>query len=217
MMKKINKPVIAITTSTKGAGKSAVTLTYATYFKNKNIPLIVATYPEFNGKFDSSITHSVIKTEEDIKNSPFVIESSEFKPYLSLNIPVYVGIDYTTLNNTKTEIVIWGICKGSTEPPLIKPDVYITVVDLGREAWDYISYPGIYNLRNSHIIFLNKANIFKNSLKEQLIMQELKEINPNAEIIKVRQVEIGDDTSIVVPEDEKINIYEILGCYIKGI
>ncbi|MEM0324997.1 MAG: hypothetical protein QXW35_03800 [Candidatus Aenigmatarchaeota archaeon] len=48
-------------------------------------------------------------------------------------------------------------------------------------------------------------------------MQELKEINPNAEIIKVRQVEIGDDTSIVVPEDEKINIYEILGCYIKGI
>jgi len=202
MFQKVNKPVIGIATATKGAGKSALTLTVYKLLLNKNLNVSVATFPEINEKWNGEM-YEIINSETDLEKSTLLYEKEEILPYIKMGGKVFVGFDYSPLNNNNSDIVLWGICKGSTEPPLIKPDLYITVVDLRRELWDFISYPGIFNLKMADIIVINKLNISRNYLKEKYITNEIKEINPEAEIIFTRETQIDVDTNIVIEERHK--------------
>ncbi|NPA04700.1 MAG: GTPase [Crenarchaeota archaeon] len=173
------KPVIAVTATKTGAGKSTVSRSLALELKRRGVSVAVVRHPMAYGNLEEKEVIAV-ESKADLEKYSFTVEElEEYEPYTRIGVPVLAGIDYEKVllrAEELGEIIIWD--GGNNDTPFIKPDIWICLVDATRPHTIY-SYPGTINvIRADHIIVTKVSEA--GHIDE--VIEEIKKLNKRAEI-----------------------------------
>lgn len=185
-MLKSNKPIIAVTASRTGAGKSTVSRQLVRLLRNEGLRVVVVRHPMPYGDLLKSVIIRLEKLEDLDRLNLTIEEKEEFEHYMKMGIIAYEGVDYEKiLKNAEDEadVIIWD--GGNNDTPFYKPDLYITVVDPTRPGHESGSYPGEINVMMADVIVMSKINTAKPEDIET-VESNVRKLNPRAIIVKAR-------------------------------
>jgi len=206
-MLKSTRPVIAVTASRTGAGKSTITRLIARGLKQHGVKFVVVRHPMPYGDLKSSVVQRFASFEDLDKYKCTIEEREEYEPHLAMGSIVYAGVDYEKIlreAEKESELIVWD--GGNNDWPFFKPDLYITVVDPTRPDDVLGSYPGYVNVKLADVIVVNKVNVVDKSAIEQ-VEKSVREVNKKAIIVhtvsevNVDVPELVKGKRVVVVED----------------
>ena len=202
VMLESEKPVIAITATRTGAGKSSVSRKIAKLFRERGVKIAAIRHPMPYAKDLSKKIVECFKTLDDaykkLATGDLSIEElEEFEHYLRNGFEVWSGIDYEKIlrEAEKTaDVILWD--GGNNDFPFIKPDMMITVADALRPGHELTYFPGSVNIRMCDIALINKIGPapFNNW---RTIIENIRRVNPRAKIILAESQIRVDDPSMI--------------------
>jgi predicted GTPase len=195
-MLKSTKPVIAVTASRTGAGKSTISKKISEVLLKKKINFTVIRHPMAYGDLEKL---KVVKLKDlnDLDRLNLSIEEKEeFENYLKRKVVCFEGIDYKeVLNEAEKEfdLLLWD--GGNNDLPFIKPDLMITAVDPIRAGHEK-SYPGEINVRLADVLIITKVNTAE---RDKVIQtkENIRKLNTKAEIIEAEFIIEVEDPSLI--------------------
>lgn len=182
-MIKSRLPVIAITATRTGSGKSQVSRYIGVLLKSLGFKPIVIRHPMPYGQLvEQKVQRFASFDDLDLHNCT-IEEREEYEPHIEAGLVVYSGVDYGEIlkqAETEADVIIWD--GGNNDFSFYQPDLNIVVVDPLRIGDETSYYPGEINLLSADIAIVNKVNT-----AESDSVEELKKIiinnNPRAQII----------------------------------
>ncbi len=177
------KPVIAVTGSRTGAGKSTVSRKITKILKKFNVRFVVVRHPMPYGSLQKMVVQRFTTLEDLDRYECTIEEREEYEPHLLEGNVVYAGVDYTKIlkeAEREADLILWD--GGNNDWPFFKPSLYITVVDPLRPGHELRSYPGLINILLADVIVINKINVAEKNAVDTTV-KNVKRINSNARII----------------------------------
>lgn len=205
-MIKSSKPVIAVTASRTGAGKSTVSRKIASILKEYNLKIGIIRHPMPYGDLVREAVQKFETFEDLDKHKCTIEEREEYEQHIREGNIVYAGVDYQKileLAEKESDIILWD--GGNNDWSFIKPDLYITVVDPLRPGHELSSFPGTVNVLLADIIIINKINVAQKKDIEQ-VLKNIKKINQKAKIILANS-DITVDNPVLI-KDKKVLVVE---------
>lgn len=151
-------PVVAVTASRTGAGKSPLSQAIARSLRGDGRAVAVLRHPMPYGDLRKQAVEHIV-THADLDRFDCTLEErEEYEPYLDNGIGVWAGVDYREIVHraqTEAEVIVWD--GGNNDVPFVDPDVWITVVDPLRAGDELAYYPGETNLRSADVIVISKC------------------------------------------------------------
>ncbi|MEM2549604.1 MAG: cyclic 2,3-diphosphoglycerate synthase [Nitrososphaerota archaeon] len=191
-MLKSNKPVVAITATRTGAGKSTVSRYVINIIRDAGKRVVVVRHPMPYGDLEKQVVQRFESIEDLDKYGCTIEEREEYEPHLVLGVVVYSGVDYIEVLRRAEmdgDVLIWD--GGNNDFPFIKPSVNIVVTDAQRPGQEASSYPGEVNIRMADVVVINKSQeVSKENL--EIIKQNIARINPNVRVVVARSKIIGE-------------------------
>ncbi|MEM2990076.1 MAG: GTPase, partial [Halobacteria archaeon] len=191
-MLKSNKPVVAITATRTGAGKSTVSRYVINIIRGAGKRVVVVRHPMPYGDLEKQVVQRFESIEDLDKYGCTIEEREEYEPHLVLGVVVYSGVDYIEVLRRAEmdgDVLIWD--GGNNDFPFIKPSVNIVVTDAQRPGQEASSYPGEVNIRMADVVVINKSQeVSKENL--EIIKQNIARINPNVRVVVARSKIIGE-------------------------
>ena len=192
------KPVIAVCGTSTGAGKSTVAKEVLSILEREfALRGVVVRHPMTYGDFERSVVVRVASVEDLVKRTQSLEEVEEAALHVRNGHVVYYGIDYVKIAveaAKEGDFLVWD--GGNNDVPLLKPDVYITVLDVTREEDLEGTYPGEVNLRLADIIVVNKSEKLSSNDKER-ILERLEQLNGRAAVVFTgMEVEVDNPSAI---------------------
>lgn len=197
------KPVVAVTATRTGAGKSTVSQEIVRELARRNLSVAVVRHPMPY----RDLTHSVVeiyKKQEDLDVLTFE-EREEFEPYVEMGVPVLAGVDYgRVLEEAEKlgDVILWD--GGNNDFPFFRPNFMIVVTDARRAGHEVSSFPGEVNLRLANAVVITKVSDADPKDVEKVV-QNVKKANPKATITKADlEVYVSGDIAgkkVLVVED----------------
>ncbi len=183
-MLKTEIPVIAVTASRTGAGKSTVSKKIARILRDKGVKFAVVRHPMPYGDLRKSVIQKFSKIEDLAFYGCTIEEREEYETHIAEGNVVYAGVDYEKIlkdiEKEKYELILWD--GGNNDWPFYKPNLYITVIDPLRPGHEIRSFPGLVNLLLADVIIVNKVNVAsEESIKS--VVSNVNKINKKAKII----------------------------------
>ncbi len=183
-MLKSKKPVVAVTGTRTGAGKSPTTRRVVQILKSFGKKVVILRHPMPYGDLKKQEVQKFEKLE-DLKDQKCTIEEmEEYGPHLAAGTIVYAGVDYQKILKKaakEADIIVWD--GGNNDLPFIRPDLWITVADARRPGHELTYYPGEVNLRSADVIIVNKVDN-ADPKDIETVVNNSKLVNPKAQIIK---------------------------------
>lgn len=178
------KPVIAVTATRTGAGKSTTSRYVARLLKRVGLKPVIVRHPMAYGDL-SSMKVQRFSRIEDLDAQAFTIEEKEeYEQHVLEGTTVYAGVDYELvleeIERSPYDVIIWD--GGNNDWPFIRPDLYITVADPTRPGHEF-SFPGLVNVLLADIIVINKVNVANKAAVEDTV-RKIRGLNPRAEIVE---------------------------------
>ena len=176
---KASKPVIAITATRTGAGKSTIARFVADIARNKGLRVGIVRHPMPYWEFNA-VQH--IKSIDDLDKLTLE-EEEEYIAYLEHGYSVFSGIDYKQVLKeveSVSDIIIWD--GGNNDMPFFKPDHTIVVTDALRQGHELRYHPGETNLRSADTIIISKANLVSSKDALDTLINTCKSINSKGKI-----------------------------------
>jgi len=176
------KPVVSITATRTGAGKSPLTQFLARYLTDRGKRVAVIRHPMPYGNLAMQAVQRFV-TPEDLDEQECTIEErEEYAPYVDMGIPIYAGVDYQGIldaSSKEADVVLWD--GGNNDFSFIRPDLDIVVVDALRAGHEIDYFPGEVNFRRADILVISKV---RSAAPEavQGIRERARALNPNAAI-----------------------------------
>ncbi len=178
------KPVIAITATKTGAGKSTISRAIALELKNRGINFVVVRHPMAYRDLEKSVIE-IYKGMEDLNKYGVTLEErEELEHYIRNSIVVMAGVDYgrILLEAEKIgEIILWD--GGNNDTPFYKPWFMIVATDALRPGNEIETYPGEINVRLADIVVITKVSQARWEHIESII-SNIRKVNRKAEIVK---------------------------------
>ena len=206
-MLKSSKPVIAVTATRTGAGKSTVSRYVVKVLKREGLRPVVVRHPMAYGDLLAMRVQRVSSLEDLDKVTFTVEEREEFEWHVREGTTVYAGVDYEEVLREVEEgpfdVVVWD--GGNNDWPFFKPDLHIVVVDPTRPGSE-LSFPGLVNLLMADIVVVNKVNVASAQAIEATI-ERVKKVNSRAVIVKAAsevhldRPEVVEGKAVLVVED----------------
>jgi len=151
-------PVVSITATRTGAGKSPLTQWLARLLTDRNRKVAVIRHPMPYGNLAMQRVQR-FATPEDLADQQCTIEErEEYEPYVDMGIPIYAGVDYQAILDAAAadaEIVLWD--GGNNDFSFIRPDLDIVVVDALRAGHETEYFPGEVNFRRADVLVISKC------------------------------------------------------------
>ena len=204
---KADMPVVSITATRTGAGKSPLTQWLARSLIGEGKRVAVIRHPMPYGNLDLQRVQRFAVPEDLDAHDCTIEEREEYEPYVEMGIPIYAGVDYKAILDEAqrdADIVLWD--GGNNDFSFIRPDLDIVVVDALRAGHEIDYFPGEVNFRRADILVISKTEsaapgaIFD-------IRERAGAINPDAAIctsdleISVDHPELMLDQRVLVIED----------------
>lgn len=187
-MLKSSKPVIAVTASRTGAGKSTVSRYVARVLREHGVRYVVIRHPMPYGDLKASVVQRFSSYEDLDRHNCTIEEREEYEPHVAMGNTVYAGVDYGLVlreAEKEADVIIWD--GGNNDLPFVKPDLHITVVDPTRPRDVFSSFPGAVNVVLADILVVNKVNIARED-DVRFLESTLRRVNPRAKIVKAASV-----------------------------
>jgi len=177
------KPVVAITATRTGAGKSTVSRYVVNIIKNAGKRVVVIRHPMPYGDLEKQAVQRFERPEDLDRHECTIEEREEYEPHIMSGVVVYSGVDYREILKRAEDdgdVIVWD--GGNNDFPFIKPSVNIVVTDAQRPGQEISSYPGEVNIRMADVVVINKS---QDAPRENLeiIRRNIAKINPNVKVM----------------------------------
>ena len=190
-------PVVAITASRTGAGKSQTSRAVVRLLREAGRHVAVLRHPmpygdlvrqrvqRFAGPDDLAFHHATIEERE------------EYEPHLATGSVVFAGVDYQAILDEAArdaEVIVWD--GGNNDTSFLVADVYIVVLDPHRAGHELAYYPGETNLRLASVALINKIDTAEPS-DVAAVRANVARINPGATILEAASPPRADDPGVL--------------------
>jgi predicted GTPase len=202
-----DKPVVSITATRTGAGKSPLTQWLARWLTAKGKQVAVIRHPMPYGNLEMQQVQRFATHEDLDRHNCTIEEREEYAPYVDMGIPIYAGVDYRAIldeSSKEADIVLWD--GGNNDFSFIRPDLDIVVVDSLRAGHEIDYFPGEVNFRRADALVVGKVGSAAPGAVEG-ILERAADLNPKAVLctadleIEVDQPELIKGQKVLVIED----------------
>jgi predicted GTPase len=176
------KPVIAVTATRTGAGKSTVAREIARELASRGLKVVAVRHPMPYRELEESVVE-VFRKPEDLDKLTFE-EREEYEQYVEMGIPVLAGVDYgQVLKEAERlgDVLLWD--GGNNDFPFFRPNFMVVVTDAMRAGHEVGSFPGEVNLRLADAVIITKVSEAKRENVERVVAN-IKRVNPRATVTK---------------------------------
>jgi predicted GTPase len=183
-MVKSKVPVISICAVRTGSGKSQTSRKVALILKEKGRRVVAVRHPMPYGDLAKQKVQRFATYADLDKHQCTIEEREEYEPHIDKGIIVYAGVDYAAIlrrAEKEADIILWD--GGNNDFSFYKADLEIVVADPHRAGHELLYHPGETNFRRAQVIVINKMDTADKD-KVQLVMDNIKKVNPSATIIK---------------------------------
>jgi predicted GTPase len=152
------KPVVSVTATRTGAGKSPLTQWLARLLTDRGKGVAVIRHPMPYGNLDMQRVQRFAQPEDLDAQQCTIEEREEYEPYVDMGIPIYAGVDYQAILDqaaADADIVLWD--GGNNDFSFIRPDLDIVVVDALRAGHETDYFPGEVNFRRADVLIISKC------------------------------------------------------------
>lgn len=199
-------PSIAVTATRTGAGKSPTSRQIAGILRAAGRTPIVVRHPMPYGDLLAQRAQ-LFRTLRDMDAAGITIEErEEYEPHVAEGTAVAAGVDTAAvlrLAEQHGDIIVFD--GGNNDLPLIRPDLYLTVIDPHRAAHALSSHPGETNLRRADVILISKIDT---ASPAQLAATEsiIAAANPDATVLRGALRVTADEPSLLT--DARVLVIE---------
>jgi predicted GTPase len=151
-------PVISVTATRTGAGKSPLTQWLARNLRDQGLRVAAIRHPMPYGNLEAQQLQKFARRGDLSAHHCTIEEREEYEPYVEMGIPIYAGLDYKAILESAqagADVVLWD--GGNNDFPFIHPDLDIVVVDPLRAGHEIDYYPGEVNFRGADVLVIGKA------------------------------------------------------------
>ncbi|MCC7364099.1 MAG: GTPase [Dehalococcoidia bacterium] len=158
-MLRSRKPVIAVSATRTGSGKSQVARWLASFLRERRLRVAVVRHPMPYGDLAAQAVQRFAAVEDLRAAGCTVEEREEYEPHIARGAVVYAGVDYAAIlarAEAEADVVVWD--GGNNDFPFFRPDLHIVAVDALRPGQVATYHPGEAVLRMADVVVLNKVD-----------------------------------------------------------
>lgn len=202
-----SRPVISITATRTGAGKSPIAQWLARYLVEQQLTVGVIRHPMPYGDLSKQAVQRFASVEDLDRHDCTVEEREEYEPYVEGSMTIFAGVDYAAVLSAaeqEAQVILWD--GGNNDYSFIRPSLSIVVADALRAGHGTQFYPGETNLRSADVVVINKVDQ-ADVADVKMIRQTVRQLNPSAQLvtgqllIDVENAESIRDRKVLVIED----------------
>jgi predicted GTPase len=196
-------PVVSVTATRTGAGKSPLTQWLARRLRDSGIRVSVIRHPMPYGNLEVQQVQRFALRGDLTAHNCTIEEREEYEPYVEMGIPIYAGMDYRAIleqAQQDADLVLWD--GGNNDFSFVQPDLDIVVVDALRAGHETDYYPGEVNFRRADVLVISKSGSAEPGALGN-IREAARQLNPNAVICMA-------DLEVIVDEPEQIKGKRVL-------
>ena len=194
---KSSRPVISVTATRTGAGKSPIAQLLASHLIDAGYRVGVLRHPMPYGNLEEQAVQR-FETFDDLNRHDCTVEErEEYEPYIAQGMTIFAGVDYAavlTAAEAESDVILWD--GGNNDYSFVRPTLSIVVADALRPGHEAKYYPGESNFRCADVIVINKVSQagHDNSVK---IMDSAQRLNPSAVVVTADlEIAVSDTTAI---------------------
>lgn len=202
-MIKSTKPVISVTASRTGVGKSQTTRRVIEILKGMGKNVVAIRHPMPYGDLAKQKVQRFATYEDLDLHDCTIEEREEYEPHIDCGVIVYAGVDYEAIlreAEKEADVILWD--GGNNDFSFYKTDLYITLVDPHRPGHEVKYHPGETNLRLADVVVINKIDT-ANASDVLTVRQNIEAANPKAVVVDAA-------SPLFVEEYEKIKGKRVL-------
>jgi predicted GTPase len=205
-MLKAQVPVVSVCAVRTGSGKSQTSRKVAALLKEMGFKVAVIRHPMPYGDLTEQVWQRFADYDDLEKYKCTIEEREEYEPHIAKGILVFAGVDYQRIlqeAEKEAEIIVWD--GGNNDLPFYQPDLHIVVADPHRPGHEVRYFPGEANLRMADVAIINKVDTVSSEGIEE-VEKNIKEVNPDALIIKAASPITVDDAHLI--EGKRVLVVE---------
>ena len=192
-----SKPVIAISATRTGCGKSQTSRRVTQILRDRGKKTVAIRHPMPYGDLARQAVQRFADVDDLDLHNCTIEEREEYEPHLQNGIVVYAGIDYAAIlarAEREADVIVWD--GGNNDTPFYRPDLWIVVTDPHR-AGDGTSYfPGNVNFERADVILINKIDSAKK--------KDIETIEANAARINPAAILAHAESALDIPDPAAI-------------
>ena len=206
-MIKSTKPLISITATRTGCGKSQTSRKVVEILTEMGKKVASIRHPMPYGNLNEQKVQRFAKLSDLEKNKCTIEEMEEYEPHINMGSIIYAGVDYEAIlreAEKEADVIVWD--GGNNDTSFYKPDLSIVVVDPHRVGHETRYYPGEANLNMADIIVINKIDTA--NLKDiNELRATIRKQNPGAVVvdgaspISVENTDLIKNKTVLIVED----------------
>ncbi len=179
-----SKPVISITAVRTGTGKSQTSRKVQRLLVERGRRVAAIRHPMPYGD-PARQRQQRFASPQDLLDADVTIEErEEYEPYIEQGAVIHAGIDYAAIleaAESEADVIVWD--GGNNDLSFIAADLAICVVDPHRAGHELRYWPGEVNLRQAHVVVINKVDTAPPDGLE-LVRHNVAALAPNATVIE---------------------------------
>jgi predicted GTPase len=190
-------PVVAVTASRTGAGKSQTSRAVARILREEGKRVVVVRHPMPYGDLAKQRVQKFVMREDLERHQTTIEEREEYEPHLATGSVVLAGVDYADILREAEsigDVILWD--GGNNDTPFFKPDVHIVVVDPHRVGHEELYHPGETNLRMAGVVLINKVDTADAGDLSRL-RANVHRLNPRATVIEAASPPRADHPDVL--------------------
>ncbi len=206
-MIKSTKPLISITATRTGCGKSQTSRKVVEILIEMGKKVASIRHPMPYGNLNEQKVQRFAKLSDLEKHKCTIEEMEEYEPHINMGSIIYAGVDYEAIlreAEKEADVIVWD--GGNNDTSFYKPDLSIVVVDPHRVGHETRYYPGETNLNMADIIVINKIDT-ANSKDIDELRATIRKQNPSAVVvdgaspISVENTDLIKNKTVLIVED----------------
>ncbi len=179
------KPLIIVTATRTGAGKSTVSRKLGKILSKKGKKIVAIRHPMPYGDLSKQIVQRFATYEDLDKHKVTFEEREEYEHWIDNGFVIYAGVDYEKIlkqAEQEADIIIWDGGNNDWSFYKSKKQLYITVADALRPGHELNYWPGSVNVRLADVVIINKVlEACEEDVDE--VEENVRAVNPNAEVL----------------------------------
>jgi len=192
-----NKPVVAITATRTGTGKSQTSRQVRQVLVDAGVRVAAIRHPMPYGDLSAQRVQR-LGSFADLDAAKVTIEErEEYEPYIRQGAVIFAGVDYGEIlaaAEKEADVIIWD--GGNNDLPFYHVDLAFCVVDPFRAGHELRYWPGEANLRRADVVIINKVDSAPaDGLVE--VRRNVAALAPNAAVIEAASPIAVDDPSVI--------------------
>ena len=179
-----SKPVIAVTATRTGCGKSQTARRITKMLIASGKRTVAIRHPMPYGDLVKQSVQRFATIDDLATHDCTIEEREEYEPHIQNGVIVYAGVDYGAIlqqAEQEADVIVWD--GGNNDTPFYKPDLWIAVTDPHRAGHELDYFPGGANFERADLILINKVDS-ADEAGIAAIEANAARLNPDAEIVR---------------------------------